>query len=61
MLGRNHIVQIEPKSLFKDMSFGLSVLLGNRNKLVIELGVDLRSELLSRRGWHGFQPFPFYS
>jgi hypothetical protein len=31
----------------------LPILLRNRNELIVELGVDLRSELLGHRGWYG--------
>jgi hypothetical protein len=32
------------------MPLGLSIALGNLDELIIELGIDLRSELLSFRG-----------
>jgi hypothetical protein len=54
MLGRNHIVQVELKRLFENMPLGLPILPRNRNELIVELGVDLRRELLGR-GWHGFR------
>jgi hypothetical protein len=31
----------------------LPIPLGHRNELIVELGVNLRSELLGCRGWHG--------
>jgi hypothetical protein len=34
----------------------LPILLRNRNELIVELGVDLRSELLGDPGWHGLPP-----
>jgi hypothetical protein len=45
-------VQIEPERLFENMPLRLPILLGNRNELIVKLGVDLRSELLGHRGWH---------
>ena len=52
MLGRNHVVQIEPERLFENMPLRLPILLGNRNELIVKLGVDLRSKLLGYRSWH---------
>jgi hypothetical protein len=34
------------------MPLRLPIPFGNRNELIVELGVDLRSELLGHRGWH---------
>jgi hypothetical protein len=52
MLRRNHVVQIEPERLFENMPLRLPILLGNRNELIVKLGVDLRGELLGHRSWH---------
>jgi len=55
VLGRNHIVQVKPERLFQNMPLRLPIPLGNRHELIVELGVDLRSELLGccgRHGWH---------
>jgi hypothetical protein len=61
VLGRNHVVQVERKRLLENMPLRLPILLGNRNELIVELGVDLRSELLGHRGWHGRHlPFDSY-
>ena len=46
VLGRNHVVQVEGERLLKNMPLGLPISLGNRNEFIVELGVDLRSELL---------------
>ena len=51
VLGWNHIVQIKLERLLENMPLGLPILLGNRNELIVELGVDLRRELLGRRWW----------
>jgi hypothetical protein len=45
VLGRNHVVQIERERLLENVPLGLPIPLGNRRELIIELGVDLRSEL----------------
>jgi hypothetical protein len=52
VLGRNHVVEVERKRLLENMPLRLPILFGNRNELIVELGVDLRSELLGHRGWH---------
>jgi hypothetical protein len=54
VLERNHIVQIELESLLENMPLRLPISFRNRNELIVELGVDLRSELLG--GWHGLPP-----
>ncbi len=46
MLRRNHVVQVEPKRLLKNMPLRLPILLRHRHELVVELPVDLRSEFL---------------
>ena len=56
VLGWNHVVQVKPERLLENMPLRLPILLGNRNKFIVELGVDLRSELLGHRGWHGPPP-----
>ena len=50
VLGRNHVVQVERERLFENIPLRLPILLGNRNELIVELGVDLGSELLGHRG-----------
>src|SRR5260370_40472862 len=37
VLGRNHIVQIEPERILQNMPLGLPILLSNRNKFIVEL------------------------
>jgi hypothetical protein len=49
-------VQVERKRLLENMPLRLPILLGNRNQLIVELGVDLWSELLGLRGWYGLPP-----
>jgi hypothetical protein len=39
----------------------LPITFGNGNKLIVELGVDFRGELLGRRGWHDAPSFLFDS
>jgi hypothetical protein len=56
VLGRNHVVQVERERLLENMPFGLPILLGNRNELVVKLGVDLRSELFRSWRWHSHAP-----
>jgi hypothetical protein len=41
VLRRNHVVQVELERLFENKLLGLSILLGHRNELIVELGVDL--------------------
>ena len=53
VLRRNHIAQIELERLLENMPFRLPILFGNRNELIVELGIDLRSKLLGLGGWHG--------
>jgi hypothetical protein len=53
VLGRNHVLQVEPERLLENMPLRLPIPLGNRNELIVELGVDLRSELLGLGGGHG--------
>jgi hypothetical protein len=55
VLGWNYIVQIEAERLLENMPFGLPILLSDRDKFVVKLGINFRSELLSRRVWHGLQ------
>src|ERR1700681_4414151 len=52
MLRRNHVVQVELERLFENIPLRLPILLGNRNELIVELGVDLGSELFRLRGGH---------
>ena len=56
VLGRNHVVQVELERLLENMPLRLPIPLGHRNELIVELGVDLRSELLGLRGWHDPPP-----
>ena len=56
VLGGNHVVQVEPERLFENIPLRLPILLRNRNELIVKLGVNLRSELLGDRGWHGLPP-----
>jgi hypothetical protein len=53
VLGWNHVVQVKRERLLENMPLRLPILLGNRNEFIVELGVDLRSELLRHPGWHG--------
>jgi hypothetical protein len=50
VLGRNYVVQVEPERLLENVPLRLPILFGNRNKLIVELGVDFRSELFGLRG-----------
>jgi hypothetical protein len=43
-------VQVEPERLLENMPLRLPIPLGNCHEFIVELGVDLRSELLGRRG-----------
>jgi len=56
VLGGNDVVQVKPQRLLENMPLRLPILFGNRNELIVELGVDLRSELLGHGGWHGSLP-----
>jgi hypothetical protein len=56
VLGRNHVVQVEPERLFENIPLRLPILLRNRGELIVKLSVNLRSELLGDRGWHGLPP-----
>src|SRR6202040_4201846 len=56
VLGRNHVVQVEPERLFENIPLRLPILLRHRNELIIKLGVNLRSELLSDPGRHSLPP-----
>ncbi|MGA8298758.1 MAG: hypothetical protein WB817_04705 [Terriglobales bacterium] len=40
VLGRNHVVQVEPERLLQNMPLRLPILLGNRNKFIVELRVE---------------------
>ena len=40
MLGRDHVVQVEPERLFQNMPLRLPIPLGNRNELIVEPGVE---------------------
>lgn len=61
VLGRNHVMQVEPERLLENIPLRLPILLRNRNELIVKLGVDLGSELLGGRGWHGLPPSLFDS
>lgn len=55
-LGWNYLVQIEFQRALEKKPLVLPILLGNRNKFLVELRIDFRSKLLGLRGWHGLPP-----